>query len=87
MKNDPFYLSKDKSLEASLGVLSVDGNFKNSIAFFYFFVNLKLGTNRAFVGGDCHHTIINPIFKTESWLFFIPNIGAMAIAPYGDTNA
>jgi len=29
-------------------------------------------------GGDCYHTIINPIFKTESWLFFMPNMGAMA---------
>jgi len=34
------------------------------------------------VGGDCYHTIINPIFKTKSLLFFMPDIGAMAIAPY-----
>ncbi len=32
MRDDPFYLSKDESLEASLGVLSVDGNFEYSIA-------------------------------------------------------
>ena len=30
------------------------------------------------VGGDCYHTIINLIFKMKSWLFFMPNIGAMA---------
>ena len=35
------------------------------------------------VGGDCYHTILNPIFKTKSLLFFIPDVGAMAIAPYG----
>jgi uncharacterized protein (DUF2461 family) len=40
MRNDPFYLSKDKSLEASLGVLLVDGNFEDSIAYFCFFVKL-----------------------------------------------
>ncbi len=34
MRNDPLYLSKDKSLEASLGVLLVDGNFEKSIAYF-----------------------------------------------------
>jgi len=38
---------------------------------------------RSPVRGDCYHTIINSIFKTKSWLFFIPNVGAMAIAPYG----
>jgi len=38
MRNDPFYLSKDKSLEASLGVLLVDGNFEDNIACFGFFV-------------------------------------------------
>jgi len=32
------------------------------------------------VGGDCYHTIINPIFKIKPWFFFMPNIGAMAIA-------
>ena len=41
MRDDPFYLSKDKSLEASLGVLSVDGNFANSIAYFEFFVKFR----------------------------------------------
>jgi len=38
MRNAPFYLSKDKSLEASLGVLLVDGNFGDSVACFVFFV-------------------------------------------------
>jgi len=38
MKNDPFYLSKNKSLEASLGVLLANRNFKDSIAYFGFFV-------------------------------------------------
>ncbi len=38
MKNDPFYLSE----EASLGVLSVDGNFYASIStFFEFNFNLE----------------------------------------------
>ena len=41
MRDDPFYLFKDKSLEASLGVLSVDGNFENSIAYFEFFVKFR----------------------------------------------
>ena len=39
------------------------------------------------VGGDCHHTILNPIFTIESWLNNLSYIGAMAIAPYGDLNA
>jgi len=38
MRNDPLYLSKDKSLEASLGVLLVDGNFEDSIACFEAFI-------------------------------------------------
>ena len=37
---------------------------------------------RSPVGGDCYHTILNPLFKINFWLFFMPNIGAMAIAPY-----
>ena len=41
MRDDPFYLFKDKSLKASLGVLSVDGNFENSIAYFEFFVKFR----------------------------------------------
>jgi len=39
-----------------------------------------------FVGGDCYHTILNHIFKIKSLYFFMPNIGAMAIAPYGFVN-
>ena len=38
------------------------------------------------VGGDCHHTIINLIFQMKSWFFFMPDVGAMAIAPYGCLN-
>jgi len=38
MRNAQLYLSKDKSLEASLGVLLVDGNFEDSVACFGFFV-------------------------------------------------
>ena len=30
------------------------------------------------VGGDCYHTIINPISKIKSCFFFIPDVGAMA---------
>ena len=41
MRDDPLYLSKDKSLEASLGVFSVDGNFENSRAYFEFFVKFN----------------------------------------------
>jgi len=41
MKNDPIYLSKDKSLEAPLGVLLVDGNFEDSVACFGFFVKFQ----------------------------------------------
>ena len=37
-------------------------------------------------GGDCHHTIINPICKIKSWFIFMLDIGAMAIAPYGFFN-
>ena len=40
---------------------------------------------KALVGGDCHHTIINPILKIKPWFFFIPYIGAIAIAPYVKT--
>ena len=38
------------------------------------------------VGGDYHHTIIDPIFKTKIWFFFMLIVGAMAIAPYGCFN-
>jgi len=38
MRNDPVYLSKDKSLETSLRVLLVDGNFEDSITYFGFFI-------------------------------------------------
>jgi len=41
---------------------------------------------RSPVGGDCYHTILNLVFKIKSRLLFIPNIGAMAIAPYGFLN-
>ncbi|MCH9740430.1 MAG: hypothetical protein K0U38_06275 [Epsilonproteobacteria bacterium] len=41
MKDDPFYLSKALTLEASLGVLSVDGNFVKSIAYLKKFVKLN----------------------------------------------
>jgi len=34
------------------------------------------------VGGDCHHTIFSPIFKTELKSSFMPIVGAIAIAPY-----
>jgi hypothetical protein len=34
------------------------------------------------VGGDCHHTIFNVIYKTKFQSFFMPIIGAIAIAPY-----
>jgi len=34
------------------------------------------------VGGDCYHTILNSIFKTELKSSFMPIVGAMAIAPY-----
>jgi len=43
--DDPFYLSKALTLKASLGVLSVDGNFEDSIAYLEFFVKFKLYTN------------------------------------------
>ena len=38
---------------------------------------------RSPVGGDCHHTILNLIFKIRFRFSFMPNVGAMAIAPYG----
>ena len=38
---------------------------------------------RSPVGGDCYHTILTLIFKIKPLLFFMPHIGAMAIAPYG----
>jgi len=38
------------------------------------------------VGGDCYHTIFNFISKSKFWYFFMPIIGAMAIAPYGLSN-
>jgi len=41
MRDDPFYLSKALTLEASLGVFSVDGNFECNIAYFYFFIKLR----------------------------------------------
>ncbi|SFV58945.1 hypothetical protein MNB_SV-12-1392 [hydrothermal vent metagenome] len=45
MRDDPFYLSKVLTLEASLGVLSADGNFECSIAYFDFFVKLRWYNN------------------------------------------
>ena len=38
---------------------------------------------KIFVGGDCYRTISKPIFKIKTWLFFLPYVGAIAIAPYG----
>jgi len=38
------------------------------------------------IGGDCYHTILNPIFKIKSCFSFMPDIGAMAIAPYEFLN-
>jgi hypothetical protein len=61
MRNDPFYLFKALTLKASLGVLSVDGNFGNSIAYFKLFVKLnnkvKSWKQWRSVGGDCYHSI------------------------------
>jgi len=34
------------------------------------------------IGADCYHTSINPLFKIKSLLSFMPNISAIAIAPY-----
>jgi len=42
MRDDPFYLSKAFTLKASLGVLSVDGNFGKSIAYLQFFVKFRV---------------------------------------------
>jgi len=38
------------------------------------------------VGGDCYHTILNPIFKIEFYIYHLLKAGAMAIAPYGFFN-
>jgi len=35
------------------------------------------------VGGDCYHTILNPIFTIKPWFNNLFYIGAMAITPYG----
>ena len=37
---------------------------------------------QSLVGGDCYHTIFYLIFKIEFQSFFMPIVGAMAIAPY-----
>jgi len=60
MRDDPFYLFKAFTLKASLGVLSVDGNFGKSIAYLSFFVKFRVYTylKKAYVGGDCYHTIL-----------------------------
>ena len=41
---------------------------------------------RSPVGGDCYHTILNPIFKIKYLFDFMSNIGAIAIASYGFSN-
>ena len=38
--------------------------------------------NKYQVGCDCYHTILHSIFKIKFQSFFMPIIGAMAIAPY-----
>jgi len=38
------------------------------------------------VGGDCYHTIFNFISKRKPWYFFMPIVGAMAIASYKFSN-
>jgi len=60
MRDDPFYLFKAFTLKASLGVLSVDGNFGKSIAYLQFFVKFRLYAylKKAYVGGDCYHIIL-----------------------------
>jgi len=38
---------------------------------------------RSPVGGDCYHTILNLIFKMKLYIYYLFEVGAMAIAPYG----
>ena len=33
------------------------------------------------VGGDCYHTIMNLIFKIKFYIYYLLEVGAMAIAP------
>jgi len=42
-----------------------------------------INQQKKIVGEDCYHTILTLIFKIKPLLFFMPHIGAMAIAPYG----
>ena len=35
------------------------------------------------VGGDCYHSILNPIFNIKLYIYYLLEVGAMAIAPYG----
>ena len=63
MRDDPFYLSKALTLKASLGVLSVDGNFEESIAYLEFFVKFKLYTNSLAQFGSEWETFLTGEFK------------------------
>ena len=38
---------------------------------------------RSPVGGDCYHTILNFIFTIKLYIYYLLEVGAMAIAPYG----
>jgi len=38
---------------------------------------------RSPVGGDCYHTILNLISKIKFYIYYLLEVGAMAIAPYG----
>jgi hypothetical protein len=51
----------------------------------YYFIKI-VKQNQNPVGGDCHHTIFNSIYKTKFQSFFMPIIGAMAIALYGSKS-
>jgi len=61
MRDDPFYLSKALTLKASLGVLSIDGNFEDSIAYLEFFVKFKLYTNLLHYKVRTNSIIIEPL--------------------------
>jgi len=60
--------------------------FQKSETLSHKFTNIHSQQGQSHVGGDCYHTILNPIFKMKSWFYFMPDIGAMAIAPYGFLN-
>ncbi len=64
---------------------SLSSYWKRDDVLFPSLIGLKIRAKP--VGGDCYHTILNPILKIKFFIDYLIEVGAMAIAPYGCFNS